>query len=400
MSSHKENLTQFVEGLINKEDVQKLYQTYEADIQVITPMEVFEMMSARMRAGETPQALLPFVDKLINVFYMPLKGFQWQRPAPDTFLNYLMLENDALIGILEAFKNVIKSSHLIDEKPAIAKLLKQCFAYESHLQKLENILFPYLEKRNNHFEGLKIMWTLHDETRRIMKTMDANVSRLDTNEALLKVQLGQLYFKLYGLVQKQDLLLFPAATSCLSDADFLAMHMQSFDYVFPYISRPEKPDIALETLLYEHGGVAYEYQEMLGDEKLIQTETGIMTITQMIQMLNHLPVDITFVDAEDKVAFFTKPKKRIFPRSPAVIGRDVRNCHPAESVHVVERILEDFRNGVRDQETFWIQMKEMFILIQYFAVRDESGQYMGTLEVSQEIGEIRRLTGEKRLLSS
>jgi DUF438 domain-containing protein len=119
----------------------------------------------------------------------------------------------------------------------------------------------------------------------------------------------------------------------------------------------------------------------------------------MIQMLNHLPVEITFVDADDKVAFFTKPKKRIFPRSPAVIGRDVRNCHPAESVHVVERILQDFKNGLRDQETFWIQMKDMFVLIQYFAVRDEKGQYNGILEVIQEISEIRKLTGEKRLLS-
>ncbi|MDN5298536.1 MAG: uncharacterized protein PWP51_1089 [Clostridiales bacterium] len=399
MSSHKEKLTQFVDGLINKEDVQKLYQTYEAEIQVITPMEVFELISVRMREGETPQALLPFVDKLINVFYMPLKGFQWQRPAPDTFLNYLMLENDALIGILEAFKNVIKSSHLIDEKPAIAKLLKQCIAYESHLQKLENILFPYLEKRDVHFEGLKIMWALHDETRRIMKAMEANVSRLDTNEALLKVQLGQLYFKLYGLVQKQELLLFPAAVRCLSDDDFLAMHLQSFDYTFPYISRPEKPEIDLETLLYKTGGVAHEFNATLGESKLIQSDSGVVTVTQMIQMLNHLPVEITFVDADDKVAFFTKPKKRIFPRSPAVIGRDVRNCHPAESVHVVERILQDFKNGLRDQETFWIQMKDMFVLIQYFAVRDEKGQYNGILEVIQEISEIRKLTGEKRLLS-
>jgi DUF438 domain-containing protein len=399
MSTHKENLTDFVEGLLQKEDVQKLYQTYETDIQGITPMEVFELMSARMRSGETPQALLPFVDKLINVFYMPLKGYQWQRPEPDTFLYYLLRENDALIGILEAFKNVIKSSDLIEEKPAISKLLKQCFAYDSHLLKLENILFPYLEKRHERFDGLKIMWTLHDETRRVMKAMQANIARLDTNEQLLKVQMGQLYFKLYGLVQKQDLLLFPSAMQCLNEKDFLAMHLQSFDYDFPYITRPEKPDVNLEQLLYESGGVAFEYHKALTADALIRTETGVLTLTQMVQMLNHLPVDITFVDADDRVAFFTKPKKRIFPRSPAVIGRDVRNCHPSESVHVVEKILSDFRAGLREQESFWIQMKELFILIQYFAVKDDAGKYLGTLEVSQEISGIRKLNGEKRLLS-
>ncbi len=114
--------------------------------------------------------------------------------------------------------------------------------------------------------------------------------------------------------------------------------------------------------------------------------------------MNTLPVDMTLIDANDKVKFFSKPKDRIFQRSPAIIGRDVRNCHPPKSVHIVERILEAFKQGKKDSAKFWIKMNGMFIVIQYFALRDENGTYLGTLEVSQEASDIRALTGEQRLL--
>jgi len=115
-------------------------------------------------------------------------------------------------------------------------------------------------------------------------------------------------------------------------------------------------------------------------------------------LFNHLPVDITFVDENDKVAYFSAPKKRIFPRTKTIIGRDVHNCHPPESVHVVEKIVDSFRNGKKDVANFWIDMKGIKVLIQYFAIRDEHGNYKGVTEVSQEISEIQNLQGEKRLL--
>ena len=115
-------------------------------------------------------------------------------------------------------------------------------------------------------------------------------------------------------------------------------------------------------------------------------------------MLNHLPVDITYVDEYNKVKYFSSPKKRIFPRTNAIIGRDVKNCHPPESVHIVEQIVKAFREGKKDKADFWIKMKDEFILIQYFAIRDESGSYKGVIEVSQEVSEIKALEGERRLL--
>ena len=118
----------------------------------------------------------------------------------------------------------------------------------------------------------------------------------------------------------------------------------------------------------------------------------------MEAIFNHLPVDITFVDADNTVKYYSSPKHRIFPRTKAIIGRKVQNCHPPESVGVVERIVEAFRSGEKDEANFWIQMGPKFVLIRYFAVRDEQGTFMGTLEVSQEISELRALEGERRLL--
>ena len=115
-------------------------------------------------------------------------------------------------------------------------------------------------------------------------------------------------------------------------------------------------------------------------------------------MFNHLPVDITFVDENNKVKYFSTPPKRIFPRTTSIIGRDVNNCHPPESVHVVEQIVEAFRDGTKDKASFWIKMMGDYILIQYFAIRDEEGNYRGVVEVSQEISEIKSLEGEQRLL--
>lgn len=144
-------------------------------------------------------------------------------------------------------------------------------------------------------------------------------------------------------------------------------------------------------------------RQTLADETIsegyIRMETGILSIQQLELMLNHLPVDITFIDKDDVVRYFSHGKERIFTRTKAVIGRTVQNCHPPKSVHVVEQLLYDFKSGAKDCEDFWIQFKGNYIYIRYFAVRDENGTYMGTLEFTQNIKPIQDIEGEKRILS-
>jgi PAS domain S-box-containing protein len=131
---------------------------------------------------------------------------------------------------------------------------------------------------------------------------------------------------------------------------------------------------------------------------LISFGTGSVSHEEMEAFLDSLPLDITFVDSADTVRYFNKLGKRIFPRTPAVIGRKVQQCHPQKSLAKVEEILRDFRSGKRDSSEFWISLKGRMVHIRYFAVRDPKGRYLGCLEASQDITDIQKIKGEKRLL--
>ena len=134
-----------------------------------------------------------------------------------------------------------------------------------------------------------------------------------------------------------------------------------------------------------------------GVEGLVNLGSGFLKVDQLLLMLNSLPFDITFVDENDTVRYFSEGKERIFVRTRAIIGRKVQNCHPQKSAHVVNRILEDFKNGVRDVAEFWLNLGPKIVHIRYFALRDTLGKYAGTLEVTQEISSIKALEGEKRI---
>jgi PAS domain S-box-containing protein len=212
------------------------------------------------------------------------------------------------------------------------------------------------------------------------------LQRPDCQEAELNIGLGSLFFDLHGLVQKEELLLFPAASEILEEYEYMEMQKQSQEYGFPFIERPEAEHQEQQTAA------------VLKEGYFLKTETGVLDLEQILQIFNTLPVDMTMVDENNKVRFFTRPKDRIFPRSPAIIGRNVENCHPPESVHVVNEIIESFRAGKEDSARFWIGLKGKKIMIQYFALRDSDGRYKGVLEVSQDITEIVGLEGERRLL--
>lgn len=391
-------LVEYCQGLYRGENGKDLYLRYLGEIQSITPMELVLVEYEQLKMGMTPKALLTVVDKLINVFYKSLSSYAWKRPDPDTFIWDLMQENSGLRAYLDEFKEKIKNNDLDALVPELYEFVKKTKTYNAHLLKIENILFSYMERKAERFDGLKIMWSLHDELRGLWKTMAMQLeapgekANIDFDE--LNINLGRLYFLLYGLAQKQELILFPTATELLTDMELAAMREQSVEYAFPFIVTPE---IKLTGI---NAGGAEQLSGLDPNrlKELFVTSTGHMDMEQLEILLNLLPVDMTLVDENDKVAFFSRPKDRIFPRSVAIIGRDVRNCHPPESVHVVEDILASFKRGEKDEAAFWIQMRGMFIHIQYFAMRNAAGEYRGTLEVSQEISGLRALEGERRLL--
>ena len=383
-------LMDFVKCIEDGNNVKEKCEEYSSYIKGITPKDLFFIENEQLKQGETVKEVLKSVDKLINVFYDSLIKYPWDKPKEGDFLYYLMEENKELLIRLDSFRELIRKQNYKNDRDYIQDTLNDLSLYNNHLLKLENILFPYMEKNAERFEGLQIMWSLHDEVRDNLKTSISLIREDNINEKELNRLLGKVFFGLRGLVQKQELVMFPAAVEILDENEFKAMHIQSFEYEFTYIDKPQEPKMTLADL----------FKEESLEKGIIKMETGSFTFEQMEAVINVLPVDITFVNKDDKVAFFSKPNERIFPRSVAIIGRDVRNCHPPESVHVVEEILERFKKGEKDSESFWIKMKGMFILIQYFAVRNAEGEYLGTLEVGQEVSNIKSLEGEKRLLDS
>jgi hypothetical protein len=235
------------------------------------------------------------------------------------------------------------------------------------------------------------MWTEHDEQREEIK----EASKTLENEENLGFEefRGKLLSHLKNLTDlipnhfyKEENILFPTALRLIGDVEWreikASMDGLGYCYFTPKEAIGEKVELAKK--VKEQGRITFE--------------TGSMTREELEAMLNTLPVDITFVDKEDTVRYFSQPKERLFPRAKAIIGRKVQQCHPQKSVHLVNQILDDFRSGKRDSAEFWINAKGRKIYIRYFAVHDGTGRYLGCVEATQDITDIQKLKGEKRLL--
>lgn len=190
--------------------------------------------------------------------------------------------------------------------------------------------------------------------------------------------------------------MIPMLMENLTEAEWFAIEGDTEEFGYCLIHKPspwnpdKNPTDAPKGAVPEEEGVK---------EGTVVLPSGRFIIEELTTVFNALPVDITFVDQNDQVKFFSETPDRVFPRARSIIGREVKNCHPPTSVHIVEGIVADFKSGKKDSEDFWIRMGEKLILIRYFALRDEAGAYMGTLEVTQEIAGIQALTGEKRLVA-
>lgn len=229
------------------------------------------------------------------------------------------------------------------------------------------------------------MWALQDDIRHFIK----DVKKRAADNAMERVAIEALVKMVNDMIYKEERTLFPMALEILSEDEWAKVSKGEEEVGFAWIA-PEaawKPD-------------AESVQQSLLEEKIgsLNLNTGQLAPDQVNLMFMHLPVDVSFVNEHDEVIYYSATPDRIFPRSPGVIGRKVQNCHPPKSLGVVQQILDEFRAGRRGFADFWIQMKGRFILIRYFAVRDGNGAYRGCLEVSQDVTEIRKLEGQRRLL--
>ncbi|WP_333655420.1 PAS domain-containing protein [Dissulfurispira sp.] len=229
------------------------------------------------------------------------------------------------------------------------------------------------------------MWALHDDIRIMLKDVKAKTQDSAITEKAVKA----LAHMINDMIYKEEHILFPMALETLSEDDWTKVRQGEDEIGYAWIKPAD-----------EWRPLGVFFQQALLTEKVgsLNLDTGQLTADQVNLVLTHLPLDISFVNENDGVVYYSQTAERVFPRSPGIIGRKVQNCHPPKSVDMVEKILQEFKSGNKDSAEFWIQMKGRFIHIRYFAARDRNGNYRGTLEVSQDVTGIKRLEGEKRLL--
>jgi len=313
----------------------------------------------------------------------------------DTFL----AENRELLKQIAIAENLFTETlqqdiqTLPDNVLKIKAVFNALMDVDKHYKRKEYLLFPFLEKYGITGPPT-VMWGKHDETRGMMKAALDGLSGAATLsipqfKAITEVVLRPALKAIEDMTMKEEEILFPMTMDKLTDSDWYEIYKQTMEFGFClYDPQTEWHPAGIE-----------ESEMMSQKEGMVQLSTGNFSIPELEALFAILPVDMTFVDKDDKVRYFSNSPHRIFPRNRAILGRDVRMCHPPSSVNIVDQILEDFRTGKEDRAPFWINMGGKFIHIEYFAMHDKDGSYMGTLEVSQDFTTARSLDGEQRLLS-
>ena len=350
----------------------------------------------------TEEEILSFCDLHTAVLdgSIDLEG---AKPVPaghpvDTFKkenSAIRLQIKDFYALVEAVKG-ISDNQVPGYLMQLRTILNNFWDIDKHYKRKEYLLFPYLEK--HHITGPpKVLWGKHDETRAQLKAsvevLKAGISTADAFRDALTSTIAPAVEMIEGMIMKEEEILFPMSMDVLSDEEWYKVYQETPEFGYTLIDpedewRPEGVDSTSESAAVNaHSGA-------------IRLSSGNFNIEELEALFIHLPIDITFVDKDDKVRFFSHSPKRVFERNRSIIGRDVRMCHPPGSVHIVEQILEDFKAGRESKAAFWLSnFMGRFIHIEYTAVRNPEGEYLGVVEVTQDISHLRALEGDQRLLS-
>jgi DUF438 domain-containing protein len=393
----KQLLQDLIQQLHDGRSVEEVKGEFARLVGEIGASELATVEQALISGGLPETEVKRLCDVHVAVFRDSLDAQTRPEAIPGHPVHTFLAENvacarvlDDLGAALQAFKAGPTPENL---EPSRARL-RELRQYEKHYLRKENILFPFLEEHG--FSGpSRVMWAIHDDIRASWKALEQVLANPPTDAAAFAVQVDGTFLPLDMMIRemfyKEENILYPTALEKLSEEEWLAIRKQeeSVGYAYVIAGNQWPPQAPV--------GVAPsdEPEALTGT---IHLHTGVLSVEQLDHLFTHLPVDITFVDADDRVRFFSETRDRIFPRSPAIVGRKVQQCHPPASVHRVQRILDDFRAGRRDSADFWIQMRGRFVYIAYYAVRDEQGTYLGTVEVTQDLTRLRTLEGEQRLL--
>jgi uncharacterized protein len=394
-TERQEILKAIIKDLHMGRSVEEVRDEFEKAVGTISIEEISQLEQALMEEEGIP---VEEVQRLCSVHTAIFKGsieeiHRSQKPEdqPGHPVHTFKLENKE-IDMLVNFKiqlhfDRFKAEDSSDNVFKLIEDLNLLLDIDKHYSRKENLLFPFLEKYGI-FGPTKVMWGVDDRIREAIKTAKQVLTNYSNDDHQTAVNSMEFVIReVSEMIFKEENILFPMALQHLTEDEWVKIAHESDEIGYCLTSpavewKPERKALASSAM----------------SEGFIRMETGFLSIEQLELMLNHLPVDITFIDQDDVVRYFSHGKERIFVRTKAVIGRTVQNCHPPKSVHMVEEILQDFKSGKKDSEDFWIKFKDKYVYIRYFAVRDEKGTYMGTLEFTQNIAPIKEIDGEKRIL--
>lgn len=387
-------LKELIMELHNGKSAEEVKSRFEKLIEGVSASEISEMEQNLIMEGMPIEEVQRLCDVHSAVFKGSIEDIH-KPESPENIkghpLHTFKIENQAIQNLIVNIKKHIDNfKQDIDEKNI--NNLKQEFNLlwdiDKHYKRKENLMFPYLENYGITAPP-KVMWGVDDEIRKEIKEIISMLSNIESNKDEAADKMNAVLDKISEMIFKEESILFPMAIDTLSEDEWISIYDES-DEIGYCLAEPEGNWIPRRIKVDKKEDIKEGY---------VKFDTGILSFKELGIILNTLPIDITFIDKDGIVKYFSQSKERIFARTKAVIGRTVQNCHPPASVHIVNKLLDDFRAGRKDNESFWIKMGDIYVYIRYFAVRDNDGEYMGTLEVTQNIKPIKEIDGEKRLLS-
>ena len=363
------------------------------------PSEIMSMEQELISGGMPVEEVRSMCDLHSQVTREVLVQLPARLIAPGHPIDTFRRENAALRQVIAKTRALLAEiSALEDSRDCKGQLLQlrqsanELMDIDKHYQRKEHVLFSFLEKHGITGPS-KVMWAKDDDVRAALKRMNEAVHgcapSIGEIRRLATASILPTLAAVEEMIFKEENILLPMSLQTLTENEWAEVWASSPKYGWCLVEPQEG---------YTPPKSAGAVTPAVPVDGTITMPTGHVTVEQLTSVLSTLPLDLTFVDAEDRVAFFSEGPHRIFARSKAIVGRKVQHCHPPSSVDIVDRILDDFRAGRQNVAEFWIDFHGKFVHIRYFAVRDTEGKYLGTVELTQDIAPLRALAGERRLL--
>lgn len=384
-----QKLKQMIQRLHDGETVQQVQAEFAATFGNVSAEEISQAEQALIEGGLPVEEVQRLCDVHAAVFRGSIE--ELHRPAdlsrmPGHPAEVFKRENRALEKLMAEIRALMPELPAPQALHELRSKLKQLAQIDRHYKKKEHLFFPFMEKYGITAPP-KVMWGVDDEIRAALKEVGTELEQRDAGA--LKENLGSVMHRIEEMIFKEENILLPILYENLTVDEWRASSQGAAEFGNCLIG---------EVAVWRPAGPAGPAPGAAPAGTVV-LPTGSLTVQELTAMMNTLPVDITFIGSDDTVRYFSQAKERIFPRTVSVLGRKVSNCHPPASVKIVEKLIDDLRAGRKDHELFWLQVQGNMVLISYFAVRDPAGTYLGVLEVTQNIGPIQRLEGEKRLVT-